>query len=106
MAVFEAPIDLMSFCTLHRQVRSNAVALCGLHHGPLDNYLRENPHLKRIVLCLDADGPGQEAAEKFRAEYTQKGYAVSIKTPAQGKDWNEYLLWRGGEERRRENSER
>lgn len=50
--------------------------------GPLDNYLRENPHLKRIVLCLDADGPGQEAAEKFRAEYTQKGYAVSIKTPA------------------------
>ena len=104
--VFEAPIDLMSFCTLHRQVRSNAVALCGLHHGPLDNYLRENPHLKQIVLCLDADGPGQEAAEKFRAEYTQKGYAVSIKTPAQGKDWNEYLLWRGGEERRRENSER
>lgn len=106
VAVFEAPIDLMSFCTLHRQVRSNAVALCGLHHGPLDNYLRENPHLKRIVLCLDADGPGQEAAEKFRAEYTQKGYAVSIKTPAQSKDWNEYLLWRGGEERRRENSER
>ena len=31
VAVFEAPIDLMSFCTLHRQVRSNAVALCGLY---------------------------------------------------------------------------
>ncbi|MFR4334594.1 MAG: toprim domain-containing protein [Lawsonibacter sp.] len=51
----------MSFCTLHRQMRSNAVALCGLYRGPLDNYLRENPHLKQIVLCLDADGPGQEA---------------------------------------------
>ncbi len=25
VAVFEAPIDLMSFCTLHRQVRSNAL---------------------------------------------------------------------------------
>ena len=59
VAVFEAPIDLMSFCTLHRQVRSNAVALCGLYQGPLDTYLQENPHLKRIVLCLDADGPGQ-----------------------------------------------
>jgi len=106
VAVFEAPIDLMSFCTLHRQVRSNAIALCGLYQGPLDNYLRQNPHLKRIVLCLDADGPGQEAAEKFRAEYTAKGYAVSIKTPAQGKDWNEYLLWQGCEERRRENRER
>ncbi len=36
VAVFEAPIDLMSFCTLHWQVRSNAVALCGLYQGPLD----------------------------------------------------------------------
>lgn len=106
VAVFEAPIDLMSFCTLHRQMRSNAVALCGLYRGPLDNYLRENPYLKQIVLCLDADGPGREAAEKFLDEYTQEGYAVSIQIPAQGKDWNEYLLRRGGEERRRKNGER
>ena len=95
VAVFEAPIDLMSFCTLHRQVRSNAVALCGLYQGPLDTYLRENPHLKRIVLCLDADGPGQEATEKFREEYAQKGYTVSTRTPTHGKDWNEYLQQRG-----------
>ena len=91
VAVFEAPIDLMSFCTLHRVITSNAVALCGLYQGPLDTYLRENPHLKRIVLCLDADGPGREATEKFQAEYAEKGYAVSTRTPAQGKDWNEYL---------------
>ena len=95
VAVFEAPIDLMSFCTLHRQMRSNAVALCGLYQGPLDTYLRENPHLKQIVLCLDADGPGQEATEKFREEYAQKGYTVSTRTPAHGKDWNEYLQQRG-----------
>lgn len=49
--VFEAPIDLMSYCTLHRQVTSNAVALCGLHEGALDTYLRENPQLRHIVLC-------------------------------------------------------
>jgi len=95
VAVFEAPIDLMSFCTLHRAVTSNAVALCGLYQGPLDTYLRENPHLKRIVLCLDADGPGREATEKFQAEYAEKGYTVSARAPAQGKDWNEYLLQRG-----------
>ncbi len=95
VAVFEAPIDLMSFCTLHRAVTSNAVALCGLYQGPLDTYLRENPHLKQIVLCLDADGPGQEATEKFREEYAQKGYTVSTRTPAHGKDWNEYLQQRG-----------
>lgn len=50
--------------------------------------------------------PGQEAAEKFLDEYTQEGYAVSIQIPAQGKDWNEYLLRRGSEERRRKNGER
>ena len=102
VAVFEAPIDLMSFCTLHRQVRSNAVALCGLYQGPLDTYLRENPHLKRIVLCLDADVWGQRAAERFQAEYTEKGYTVSIRTPASGKDWNEYLRQCGGVRERRD----
>ena len=91
VAVFEAPVDLMSFCTLHRQVRSNAIALCGLYQGPLDTYLRENPHLKRIILCLDADAPGREAAEKLQAEYEQKGYTVSVRLPAPGKDWNELL---------------
>ena len=88
------------FCTLHRRVRSNAVALCGLCQGPLDTYLRENPHLKQIILCLDADGPGQEAAEKFREEYVRKGYTVSTRTPAQGKDWNEYLQQRGAGQRK------
>ena len=72
VAVFEAPIDLMSFCTRHRAVTSNAV-----------------------VLCLDADAPGREAAERFRAEYGKKGYDVSTRTPAQGKDWNAYLQQRG-----------
>lgn len=93
--VFEAPIDLMSYLTLHRQVTSNAVALNCLYEGPLDTYLRENPHIRKIALCLDADGPGQEATEKFRAEYGQMGYAVSTRTPAWGKDWNAYLQQRG-----------
>ena len=92
--VFEAPIDLMSYCTLHPSVRRNAVALCGLYEGPLDTYLRENPHLRRIDLCLDADEPGLEAAEKLNAKYTAQGYTVSIHTPAQGKDWNENLQLR------------
>ena len=66
VAVFEAPIDLMSFCTLHRQVRSNAVALCGLHHGPLDNYLRENPHLKRMDLCWASPAPASPSPPNGR----------------------------------------
>ena len=91
VAVFEAPIDLMSFCTLHPKVKSNAVALCGLYQGALDTYLKDHPHLRRIVLCLDADGPGQEATQKLKEAYEQKGFQVSTRTPSLGKDWNEYL---------------
>jgi hypothetical protein len=89
--VFEAPIDLMSYCTLHRAVKSNALALCCLHDGALETYLKEHAHLKQIVLCLDADEPGRKAAERIKTEYTLKGYAVSMQSPAHGKDWNEYL---------------
>lgn len=89
--VFEAPIDLMSYCILHREVRSNAVALCGLHGGALATYLRDYPHIRQITLCLDNDKWDWAAAERMEMAYTQKGYTVDIETPGHGKDWNEYL---------------
>ena len=98
--VFEAPIDLMSYLTLHRQVTSNAVALCGLYEGALDTYLRDNPAIRQIALCLDADGPGQTAAEQFQTKYEKLGYTVKIKKPPRGKDWNEYLQQRSWQKER------
>ena len=92
--VFEAPIDLMSYCTLHQNVNRNAVALCGLYEGPVDSYLREHPHLRRIDLCLDADGPGRDAVKRLKEKYTGLGYIVSVHTPPRGKDWNKYLQLR------------
>ncbi len=92
--VFEAPIDLMSYLTLHREVTGNAVALCCLHDGALATYLKEHPHLRRIVLCLDMDKWGLAATERIREAYTQKGYTVTTEAPASGKDWNEYLQQR------------
>ena len=92
--VFEAPIDLMSYCTLHRSVEDSAVALCGLYEGPLDSYLRDYPQLRRIDLCLDADGPGRETANRLKEKYAAQGYAVAVHTPPRGKDWNEFLQLR------------
>ena len=100
--VFEAPIDLMSYLTLYRQVASSAIALCGLYEGALDTCLRDNPHIRRIALCLDVDGPGQAAAEQLRAKYEGMGYAVKIQRPPRGKDWNEYLQQRGRLKERRD----
>ena len=94
VAVFEAPIDLMSFCTLCPEVHSNAVALCGLYSGPLDTYLRDHPHLKAIKLLLDHDEPGITAAKEMREKYRAAGYEVEIRVPKYGKDWNAQLKYK------------
>ena len=87
--VFESPIDLMSWLTIYG--RTNAVALCGLYDGPLETYLRENPHVRLTVFCLDADEHGQETAGKLTAKYQARGYETEKHLPPLGKDWNEYL---------------
>ena len=73
--VFEAPIDLMSYLTLHREP-INAIALCGLYDGALETYLKDHPSIKRITLCLDADAPGRAAAQQLKDKYSARGYAV------------------------------
>ena len=98
--VFEAPIDLMSYLTLHRNTR-NALALCGLYEGALKTYLEEYPQIRGIVLCLDADTPGRTAAKSLKDKYIDRGYTVTIEEPASGKDWNEYLQKRKTLKRRR-----
>ena len=100
LIVTEAPIDLMSYLTLHRNT-PNALALCGLYDGALQAYLADHPQIKRIELCLDADGPGREAARQFQDKYAAMGYAVTVEEPRSGKDWNEYLQKRKTPERGR-----
>jgi hypothetical protein len=89
--VFEAPIDLMSYMTLRRELTSNAIALCCLHDGALETYLKENPHIKHIILCLDADRWALEAIQRIQAKYGPLGYTVTTDLPSCGKDWNEHL---------------
>lgn len=98
--VFEAPIDLMSYLTLHRDT-TNAVALCGLYDGALQTYLQAHPEIRRIALCLDADEPGQKAVRQLQDKYAAMGYAVTVEEPRSGKDWNEYLQKRKVSERGR-----
>jgi len=84
------PIDLISWFTLYG--RSNAVALCGLYDGPLETYLADYPHIRRILLCLDADGPGREVAGRLGEKYRGLGYETEERFPPSGKDWNDFLI--------------
>lgn len=88
--VFEAPIDLLSYITLHPQdwKSHSYVALCGLSEYAMTRLLELHPNLNRVVLCLDHDAEGIEASEKYHDLLTGKGILCELKMSAQ-KDWNE-----------------
>ncbi len=83
---FESPVDLMAHITICGEPKSNAVALCCLHDGTLEQYLKENSQIKGIVFCLDYDQWGREATERLSAKYGERGYTISAFYPPKGKD--------------------
>lgn len=91
--VFEAPIDMLSYISLHPQNWKNAsyVALNGVSEQPIFKLLELYPQLDHVVLCLDHDAAGIEAAERIYDSLMEKGqYAVGQAQP-KCKDWNEDL---------------
>lgn len=88
--VFEAPIDLLSYITLHPQNWQNHsyVALCGVSEYAMLKMLELHPHLNRVVLCLDHDEAGIEASEKYHDLLTGKGILCEREVSVY-KDWNE-----------------
>ena len=90
--VFEAPIDLLSYITLHPQdwQGHSYVALCGLSSQAMLKMLELYPQLEHVALCLDNDKAGMEAAQKFSLQLSEKNIAFSQELSV-GKDWNEDL---------------
>jgi hypothetical protein len=90
---FEAPIDMLSFITLYPEdwQRDSYVTLCSVADHALFRLLEDNPHIRKIVLCLDNDQAGREATERITAKLAEKGYVdVSVILP-KNKDFNEDL---------------
>ena len=98
--VFEAPIDLMSHCTI-ADIKSkeqgswkaqNRIALLGVNDHALKCYLSKHSNIKTLKFCLDNDEAGRTATQKYMKEYYEKGYrteSITYKSP--GKDINEIL---------------
>lgn len=107
--VFEAPVDLLSFITLHQNdwkdqkdwKQHSYVTLDGISEHALLQQIKQNPHLKNIVLCLDHDEAGIEATGRLKDILTGKDYynptdmKISV-LQSQYKDWNEDLKARHG----------
>lgn len=91
--VFEAPIDMLSFITLYPKEwqKHSYVALCGTSDNALLWMLEQNPHLKKVALCLDHDPAGIEACGQHIDALRERGYTQAVMLQSQHKDWNEDL---------------
>ena len=92
--VFEAPIDLLSFISMHKEdwQQHSYISLSGVADHALMHALKTYPHLRAPVLCLDNDKAGLEADERITKGLHEAGYEeVSCLLPI-NKDFNEDLL--------------
>lgn len=98
MYVFEAPVDMLSFITLHPEnwKDHSYVTLDGVSEHAMLRQLELHPHLKDIVLCLDHDEAGIEATGRLKDilaqhDYYDSAYMEITVLQSKYKDWNEDL---------------
>ena len=91
--LFEAPIDLLSYITLHPEgwrAHSYAAA-CSVSDRVLFQMLRDYPNIRMVYICFDSDEPGQTAAQRISDKLFLRGIKSEILVPTH-KDWNEDLV--------------
>ena len=96
--IFEAPIDLMSHCTMTDQAYGKGaykgqtrLALCGSSDVALEAFLERHSEVKVLHFRLDNDEAGRAAVEKYTAKYQARGYGVHA-VFSKAKDVNEDLI--------------
>ena len=98
VAVFEGAIDAASDASLAASKdpgtwqNCDRLSLEGLSSRPLENYLAAHPNIKDVVLMLDSDEAGRNAAREIVQKLQAQGYRVEDRVPPFGKDWNEVLI--------------
>ena len=89
--VFEAPIDMLAFITLHPDnwKQHSYVALCSVSERAILHRLQVNPKLKKVILCLDHDNAGITACYRIKDILNAKGYDDVLFLHSENKDWGE-----------------
>ena len=91
--VFEAPIDLLSYISLHKKgwQQHSYIALGGVSPAALNHFLKHTyADIQGVCLCLDNDRAGLEAVQRIGKDLQGRGYEVSAYLPHY-KDWNQQL---------------
>ena len=91
--LFEAPIDLLSYITLHPEGwRSHSyAAACSVSDKVLFQMLMDHSNIHMVYICFDSDEPGQTAAQRISDKLFLRGIKSEILVPTH-KDWNEDLV--------------
>lgn len=91
--VFEAPIDLLSYITLHPEYwqEHTYVACCGTSTLPVLEMLSRLPNINTVYLCLDNDKAGHTASKRMEELLADRDVTTLRLTP-NNKDWNEDLV--------------
>ena len=89
--VFEAPIDMLSYITLHPEDWQchSYVACCGTSIQPVVKILERMPQIHTVLLCLDNDEAGHLANQRMKSQL-EANYTVERLVP-ENKDWNDDL---------------
>ena len=91
--VFEAPIDMLSYITLHPQgwQDSSYIAMNGVYESAVLNALETHPQLDSIVLCTDNDEGGIDGAQRLCDILAENGFTEISREYPISKDFNEDL---------------
>jgi hypothetical protein len=95
LCIFESAIDLMSYLTLLKlhgvvEFHHHMLSMGGTSYIPIEKYLKKNPNISNLILCLDSDDEGNFFSQKIREKFGEK-YEVARHIP-KGKDFNEELI--------------
>lgn len=91
--VFESPIDMLSYITLHKEnwQQHSYVCLGGVAVDALNNILKNHPEIDTVYLCVDNDTAGDKTVKRIGEELTERNIQWQRLLP-ENKDWNEDLV--------------
>ena len=109
MYVYESAIDALSGASLlltdgQPWQNRHYLSLAGVSPLPIVQYLAVHPVIKTVALCMDADEPGQLAAERIAGLLCVSSPSLEIRSepPKIGNDYNQYLRMHIGRNRARQ----
>lgn len=97
LVITESVIDAMSVMTITKQnggnyKNFNYLALSGTTKYPaIQNQLKQNPNINKIILALDNDNAGKTACINIQADLKDWNGKIIEHLPTKAKDWNAQL---------------